>query len=156
MGMMEHETTPPPALLRHPTYLMSKAVVIGRRIVGETLEESGLHLRHFSVLTCLQAYGPECQRDVAARLGLDASDVVPIVDELESQGLVERHRDPDDRRRYSVTLTEHGRSIVAEASAAADEAQREFLAVLDDAERRRLTDMLLRVLASHDDRYRGA
>jgi DNA-binding MarR family transcriptional regulator len=39
-----------------------------------------------------------------------------LVNSLERQGLIARSRDPDDRRRVLITLTERGAAVVAEHS----------------------------------------
>ncbi len=52
---------------------------------------------------------PLSQQALADRLRLEKSSVSRLVAELERQGLVERERDPDNRRVYRLRLTERGR-----------------------------------------------
>jgi DNA-binding MarR family transcriptional regulator len=67
--------------------------------------------------------GPLPQRSLAARLEVEEQTVSRTVERLERSGYVERHRDPADRRRMLVSLTESGRQtclcaadpVVAEA-----------------------------------------
>ncbi|MFD0686703.1 MarR family winged helix-turn-helix transcriptional regulator [Actinomadura fibrosa] len=47
-------------------------------------------------------------RELAVRLGCDASNVTGIVDGLERRGLVTRRPDPSDRRVKHLVLTEEG------------------------------------------------
>ncbi len=42
--------------------------------------------------------------------------MVLVVDDLENLGLIERQRDPGDRRRYALRLTDRGRAKLAEAN----------------------------------------
>jgi DNA-binding MarR family transcriptional regulator len=54
---------------------------------------------------------PLSMRDLAERLGCDASNVTGIVDRLEERKLVERQTLPDDRRVKRLVLTEEGRAL---------------------------------------------
>src|ERR1700731_770920 len=49
------------------------------------------------------------QQAIAGRLGIAPSRLVPIVDGLEQRGLIERRRDPDDRRNHALYLTADAR-----------------------------------------------
>jgi DNA-binding MarR family transcriptional regulator len=151
--MTETLPTPPPGLTTLATYLASKTGLAGRRIMGEHLDRLGMRLPHFAVLACLDSYGPGSQRQLAARLALDASDVVAILDEMEGRRLIERRRDPADRRRYAVTSTRAGRAAFGRAQDAARAAQDEFLEGLGPEERVAFEAMLVRVLTRHDARF---
>ena len=48
------------------------------------------------------------QQAIAGRLGIAPSRLVPIVDGLEERGLIERRRDPGDRRNHALYLTAEG------------------------------------------------
>jgi DNA-binding MarR family transcriptional regulator len=97
----------------------------------------GLDGRELAVLAGVDAPHPLSQQEVAARLGVDRTTMVALVDALEAKGLVERRPHPSDRRKNAVALTDVGRRTLVEAGAAADEAQRRFLEPLgaDGAER---------------------
>jgi DNA-binding MarR family transcriptional regulator len=97
----------------------------------------GLDGRELAVLAGVDAPRPLSQQEVAARLGVDRTTMVALVDALEAKGLVERRPHPSDRRKNAVALTDVGRRTLVEAGAAADEAQRRFLEPLgaDGAER---------------------
>jgi DNA-binding MarR family transcriptional regulator len=57
---------------------------------------------------------PIAQRELAARLGYDASNVTGIIDRLEANGLVERHVAADDRRVRLVSLTDKGVALMVD------------------------------------------
>jgi DNA-binding MarR family transcriptional regulator len=74
--------------------------------------------------------------------------VVVVVDDLERQGLVERTRDPGDRRRSVVKLTAAGRKALERADELADATVAEMLGGLDRADREELLALLQRALAA--------
>lgn len=72
-----------------------------------------------------------------------------ILNRLEGQHQVDRHTDPDDRRRNVVTLTAAGTRHLDELQRHADAVQDELLAGLDAAERQQLHFLLAKLLDSH-------
>jgi len=136
----------PPSLLELDAYLLSKIGKDARRRAAVRLAERELRLWHMAVLAALEDFGPLVQRELAARLGLDPSDVVKVLDELTARGQVERTRDPADRRRVQARLTPAGHAVLAELLAEARATDENLLAPLDPAERRQLHGLLTRVL----------
>jgi MarR family transcriptional regulator for hemolysin len=47
-------------------------------------------------------------------VGIASTTAVPALDNLEKRGLVQRTRDPNDRRKYFVSLKEDGKRLVDE------------------------------------------
>lgn len=72
------------------------------------LARDGISAAQVSVLMKLRLYGDLSISGLATILGLGMPNVTGIVDRLEERGLVERRRDPDDRRIVHVSLTEAG------------------------------------------------
>ncbi|MCX4445193.1 MarR family winged helix-turn-helix transcriptional regulator [Streptomyces sp. NPDC087866] len=135
----------PPSLLGMTTYLMSKTGKAARGRLADRLAERGLRLWHMAVLAALADFGPHVQREIAARLSIDRSDVVKIVDGLGAAGLVGRARDTADRRRVTVTVTPAGRALLEDLESEAVAVQEEVLTPLNARERAQLTALLLRV-----------
>jgi DNA-binding MarR family transcriptional regulator len=108
-----------------------------------TLNDSGLSPRDVAILTRLAALGATSQQSLQDALAIDASGLVAILNDLERTGLAGRHRDPADRRRHIVEITESGRSAIDAVDAALDICEREAFADLDDDE----VDTLLALLA---------
>ncbi|MEU8527730.1 MULTISPECIES: MarR family winged helix-turn-helix transcriptional regulator [Streptomyces] len=135
----------PPTLLDLSTYLLSRVGKTARSRLGARLAERGLRLWDMAVLAALSDFGPHVQRDLVVRLGVDASDIAKVVDQLAAAGHVARARDPRDRRRVSVSLTPSGRALLADLDDEARAVQDEVLAPLSAAERTLLHGLLLRV-----------
>jgi len=114
----------------------------------EELRAAGLGLsgRHVGALAILDAAGPMSQHALGAALGKDRTTMVAIVDELEREGLVERRRNPEDRRAYALLVTDAGREWLVRARAVLDEAEERLLGALDRDEREALREMLQRVV----------
>jgi len=108
--------------------------------------DAGFRPPCLGVLAVVAEAEPVSQREISDRLGLDASDVTGVLDILERAQLVERRRDPHDRRRHAVVLTPAGQKAArhfAEVRAAAVD---RALAALDDDERKQLAYLLQRAV----------
>jgi DNA-binding MarR family transcriptional regulator len=106
----------------------------------------GLRARHHIALTILRDLGETGQADLAAVLQIDRTNLVGLLNDLEEQGLIERRRSAEDRRRHTVALTTKGRRQLAKAEFALLAIESEVLSGLDEAERRQLHDLLQRAV----------
>lgn len=111
--------------------------------------EAGFRPGCIGVLRVLAARAAVSQREVSDELLLDPSDVVSLVDILERAGMVERRRDPADRRRYALQLTGAGRRAVRRLTEISQQINAELLAPLGPAEREQLAALLARVVQHH-------
>lgn len=148
---MDDDEIRPPTLLSLPSYLAGNVARLGHRLLLDALAAHDLRLAHFAVLTALGDFGPLAQHELAERLDLNRSHLVRYVDDIEKRGLVQRDRDPEDRRRQHVALTPSGRTLLRRLQAVARRSQEEFLQVLSDAERQTLIALLRRVLRADDE-----
>ena len=69
-----------------------------------------------------------------------------MVDDLVRRGFVERHEDAEDRRMKRVSLTDDGRSVIRRLNAARLNSLEQFTQTLTDAERRKLSAALSKLL----------
>jgi len=155
-----HVTTPtsvptaklPQELVESTTFLLKRLGFAAKERSLAAYEELGLHPYHHAVLLVLDEGSRETQGAIADALGYDRGQLVGLLDELEEQGLVERRRDPNDRRRQSVSLTADGKKTLGRLRGIAGRIEDDFLAPLDDKERGALHALLLRLAEKHEPR----
>jgi DNA-binding MarR family transcriptional regulator len=149
-AVTEHEQRAeydPPARLRElPSWLSAQVASKAQRLVGEALAQEGARRQHFTVLTALAEQGAASQATLGRRLWIDRSDLHAILNELERDGLVERVRDSQDRRRNVVALTQRGRTALKRLDKRVEDAQDALLKPLSATDRRELRRLLERLL----------
>lgn len=72
------------------------------------------------------------QLDIGRATYKDAPTITRMIDLLEQKKMVERHVDPDDRRRFQVRLTDAGRTTIERLMPAILDARRKAWAGLND------------------------
>jgi DNA-binding MarR family transcriptional regulator len=143
---------PPKEFLQRATPLLKRlGIAVKERMIAAS-EEMGLSPYDHGVLSLLEEQELETQGMIADALGHDRSHLVGVLDDLERRGLIERRRDPSDRRRHLVTLTPEGRRTLTQLRASARRIDDEFMAPLDPEERETLIRLLGRLLSYHDPR----
>ncbi len=123
--------------------LLRLAKVIHKRSTDERL---GLKLRQVMLLSYLRAGAPALQQQLCESLWLDPNNCVLLLNEMEELGLVERRRDPSDRRRHVVDITDEGRVALERAERAQETIGDELLSALSEEERATLRSLLSRVV----------
>jgi DNA-binding MarR family transcriptional regulator len=118
-----------------------------RMVSEQWARDANLRRGCFGVLRVLErADGSISQREVAEGTGIDASDVVDLVDRLEQAGYVRRERDERDRRRYALELTPEGQDAIERFALVAREVDEAVLSVLDREERDTLRGLMARIV----------
>jgi DNA-binding MarR family transcriptional regulator len=115
------------------------------RTFREQLAPLGIEPRHFGLLTRVAANEGKAQQAIGELIGLNPTQMVFVVDELEDRGLVERRRNPADRRSYGLYLTDAGRDMLARVRTVIDAHQVMLGSSLTEAEREQLTELLRRL-----------
>ena len=115
----------------------------------EAYEKTGLHPYHYAVLAVLDEGSRETQGAIADALNYDRGQLVGLLDELEERGLIERKRDPADRRRQSVRMTPEGKSALTKLRALTLKLENDFLANLDVDQRAALHGLLRELARQH-------
>jgi DNA-binding MarR family transcriptional regulator len=139
----------PEELISSTSFLLKRLGFAVKDKAMEAYERSGLHPYHHAVLAVLDEGSRETQGAIADALGYDRGQLVGLLDELEDRGLVERRRDPADRRRHIVRLTPAGKRALAKLRALARQLDDDFLASLDEEERAQLHALVLRLAEQH-------
>jgi DNA-binding MarR family transcriptional regulator len=129
-------------------YMLRLAHTHAHQIASEAFPE-GPHPREYAVLTAIAAAGPLSQQRLAERLHVNRTLMVAVADALERRGLVERRRDPADRRSYALHATPAGHAELERLHGAIERVDRRMTGRLTDAERARL-NALLRKLVTVD------
>jgi DNA-binding MarR family transcriptional regulator len=105
--------------------LLLAAAWLGDRL-DQALAPFGLSHPQYNVLRILKGVHPQGHPrcDIAARMIDRAPDVTRILDRLETRGLVERTRCPEDGRRSIARITRKGLALVDEGTRALEPVQR--------------------------------
>jgi DNA-binding MarR family transcriptional regulator len=126
-------------------WLLGRAALRGHQLTYQLLDGAGLRKSHYAVLAALAEFGPAAQADIGRRLGVDRSDMVGVLNDLERAGYVSRVPDPSDRRRNRVSLTAGGQSALGRSDRLVTQADAALLGPLSPAEREQLVSLLGRI-----------
>jgi MarR family transcriptional regulator, lower aerobic nicotinate degradation pathway regulator len=140
----------PKELRSSASYLLKRLAWVVKERTMDAFESTGLTSYQYAVLALLEEEPRETQAMIADALGYDRSHLVGLLDELEKRDLIERRRDPDDRRRHLVSLTPEGKRALGRLRAIVKRVEDEFFAPLDAEQRRTLYDLLSRLAAHHE------
>jgi len=143
MGKQNHTDDLHTADLGSMVLLTRLAKQVYRRSSEDLL---GIHMRLVMALSYLRDHDGAPQQELAEALCMDANNVVLLLNELEDLGHVARRRDPEDRRRHRVELTDGGRRALVKAESAQETIEDEVLQALDAEERATLWRLLTRAL----------
>lgn len=108
---------------------------------AHTVLAGNLTLTQFGVLEALLHRGPLCAGELAAKILKSAGNLTLVLANLERDGLVERHRDPSDARRWHIKLTSAGRKLISSTFPAVASAITAEFAHLSAAEQAMLAEL---------------
>jgi DNA-binding MarR family transcriptional regulator len=139
--------TPAEQLASRTGYVLIKLGEEALAAAERAMAQLGLRAKHVNILTLIETHRLS-QQELSMTTGLDRTTMVGLVDDLEDNGYATRDRDPNDRRRYVVSLTKAGVSVLRAAETLLDEAEETLFAGLSAAERRTLHGLAARALES--------
>jgi len=139
----------PEELVGSTAFLLKRLGFAAKEQAMRAYEDSGLGPYHHAILVALDEDTHETQGSIADALGYDRGQLVGLLDELEERGLIERRRDPADRRRQIVNMTPAGKKALNRLRGIAQRLEDDLLSPLDPVEQRRLHELLLRLAEHH-------
>jgi DNA-binding MarR family transcriptional regulator len=126
-----------------PGFLLNKVGHVARRWIRDALTPVGLNGREAEVLLRLRSSGPLTQQQLCEQMDVDPSNLVTMLNRLEEEELLSRSRDPADRRRHIVSVTERGRQRREQCDEAVAGVEQRLLAGLSAADQATLRALLL-------------
>ena len=139
----------PEELISSPIFLLKRLGMKAKEESQAAYSDAGVHPYHYSILATLAEGERETQGAIADALDFDRGQLVGLLDEMEEAGLVERRRDPEDRRRQVVVMTPAGKKTLVKVRAVAQQLDDEFLAPLTAEQRKQLQKLLLALAVEH-------
>jgi DNA-binding MarR family transcriptional regulator len=116
---------------------------LSRLVYRHATEEAlGMRLKQFAGLSTLRDQGSMPQQALGEQMHVDPNNLVLLLNDAEANGWVERRRDPTDRRRHIVMLTEPGLKALAHAEEAIEDVEDQVLGPLSAEERQTLRRLL--------------
>ncbi len=120
---------------------------LSRLIYRRTSEDLlGMRVKEFAALAMLRDHSPIPQQELSEVMCIDANNLVLLLNELEAREFALRRRDPTDRRRHLVEITDEGLRAFDNAEKGIESVEDEVLARLTDQERSRLQELLAKTL----------
>jgi DNA-binding MarR family transcriptional regulator len=133
----------------HLAFLLAQIGGLAALRFAERIEPLRLTPAHAGLLRAVAAAPGRSQQALSAQLGLLPSKLVALVDELEGDQLLERRRNPVDRRNYALHTTPAGDARLAEIGRIAKAHGDDLLAPLDEQDRADLARILGQLAAHH-------
>ena len=120
---------------------------LSRRVNAKATEANlGMNHKQVFMLSSLRDQGELPQTTLCDMMRLTQNTVVTWLNELEDAGYVARIRDPQDRRKHNVALTEKGTAALERAETELRRLEDEVLSGLSADERTQLRKLLAKAL----------
>jgi len=100
--------------------IMSKIGKMSQELLQSKLSYLDID-RSFYPLLLIESRCGMTQQELADELACDKVQVVRIIDYLSSHGYVQRIQNPEDRRKYQLTVTEKAQKVIPEITKAMNE-----------------------------------
>ncbi|MEN9925673.1 MAG: hypothetical protein RL268_1799 [Pseudomonadota bacterium] len=123
-------------------YLLSDSARLLRRAFDARVRALGMTSRQARLLMILHVTEGENQGYYAELLEVEPISLTRMVDRMEEAGLIERRRDPADRRAWRLFLTDRSRCVIDQVRDSLTGLEDEMLAGLEPQQRKALSQML--------------
>lgn len=118
---------------RHASIFQSRAV-------------GGLTPTQFSAMIRLYEQGRCSQNRLGRLASMDVATIKGVVDRLRQKGLVLVEKDPEDKRRMLISLSDDGEAMISDMKTAGQQISDETLAPLTESEKRNLMRILKKIV----------
>ena len=117
-----------------------------RRQMEQAIAPTGLRPTELLALQHLRERGPSAQQALAELIGIDATNLVAVLNSLEDGGLIDRRRDRADRRRAIIALSPQGEQLLTDLDRSLLRVDDQILAPLTGTERQTLHALLTKAV----------
>lgn len=124
---------------------LSRATQALHKRATNIFNEGGLTTSQFAVLETLYHKGDLTINEIIKKVLSTSGNITVVINNLEKQQLVKRYTNPEDKRSYSISITEKGREKVAEIFPKHVEDLKDNLQVLSDDEKELLIELLKKI-----------
>jgi DNA-binding MarR family transcriptional regulator len=128
------------------TYLLQVIAVNSLEELEPALESLGINARQYILLGIASSKTDLSQAEIASHLGVDATILGKLLHDLETRGLLERRRVPEDRRRHELLITRAGKVLLTKAEALRVKSENNLLDKLDATDREALLSLLMKAV----------
>lgn len=118
------------------------------RALQNRIAEHGVSMGHWFFLRALWDEDGLTQRELSQRVGMMEPTTVTALNAMERRGLVQRVRNPHDRRKVNIFLTAKGRGLRDTLLPEADRVSQSALEGLDSDQVRQALSVLRHVMAN--------
>ena len=140
----------PSTLAKSPHFQVERVRRHTKDEVERALATHDSTMREYWILTCVDGQSMS-QRQLSELLGIDASDMVRLIDSLETSNWVTRERDPKDRRRQIVASTKKGAKVHKDLAELVATAEDEALDESTNKQLKHLRKLAKAIIAADED-----
>ena len=126
-------------------FLLGKVLQHMETKFAEGLAPYGIDSRQYGVLLFINGNPYSSQKDISENLKIDRTTMVSHIDHLETLGYVERRRNPNDRRSYSLLITSKGNEVLDSRWEFLIRTELDVLDPLSHQEKQLLKELLVRI-----------
>ncbi len=119
-------------------FQFAKTYQLSSRFLSQKVSELGLTSVQAMILGFLDQEDQITSSELGKKVEFDSATLTGILDRLEAAGFIERKGNPDDRRAICIHLTKKGKAMAGEATRVIADANKEFLRVLTEEQKRDL------------------
>lgn len=114
-------------------------------------DELGLTSSQWKVIMALKFFNGISQKELAGKIYVDGSTLVPVIDKMENGGLVERKPDPNDRRNNLIFLTKKSESTIDSIIEILFQLRKEFYKGISQKEQDKVQTILKKITDNADN-----